>query len=105
MKSVSGLSGVKSLLVDRKYQKITVTGDMDPVKVVNKLKKFCYVELDFVGPAKEENKGEKEQLSGLVNQSGTSCPCSCSCPCPCPYPYPCYYYKIIEDHPSGCVIC
>ncbi|OIW08058.1 hypothetical protein TanjilG_20159 [Lupinus angustifolius] len=95
MKSVSGLSGVESLLVDRKDQKITVIGDMDPVKVVNKLKKFCYVEIDSVGPAKEKKKGEKNHLTGLVNQSGTPCLC----------PYPCYYYKIIEDHPNGCVIC
>ncbi|KAE9617396.1 hypothetical protein Lal_00034510 [Lupinus albus] len=58
MKAVSGFSKVESLSVDKKDQQITLIGDIDPVKVVRKLRKLCHVEIVSVGPAKEEKKEE-----------------------------------------------
>lgn len=55
MKKVSSLSGINSISIDKDY-KLTVTGDIDPVIIVRKLKKLCCTELLSVGPAKEEKK-------------------------------------------------
>ncbi|XP_027357617.1 heavy metal-associated isoprenylated plant protein 39-like [Abrus precatorius] len=111
MKAVSGLSGVESVSVDMKDQKMTIIGDVDPVVVVGKLRKFCHAEILSVGPAKEEKKEEAKKedkkdekkdpkveyaellkvYEAYYNQTRQ------------PYPY--YYYKTVEDYPSGCVIC
>ncbi|XP_058754398.1 heavy metal-associated isoprenylated plant protein 39-like isoform X2 [Vicia villosa] len=61
MKAVSGLSGVESVSVDMKDKKLTLIGDIDPVKVVAKLRKFCHAEIISVGPAKEEKKDEAKK--------------------------------------------
>ncbi|GJU65559.1 heavy metal-associated isoprenylated plant protein 39-like protein, partial [Tanacetum coccineum] len=56
MKNVSSLSGVDSIAMDMKDKKLTVTGDVDPVTVVSKLRKICHTEIVSVGPAKEPEK-------------------------------------------------
>jgi len=56
MKNVSSLPGVESIAMDMKDKKLTVTGDVDPVTVVSKLRKICYTDIVSVGPAKEEKK-------------------------------------------------
>ncbi|KAJ1385378.1 Heavy metal-associated domain, HMA [Sesbania bispinosa] len=61
MKAVSGLSGVESVSVDMKDKKMTLMGDIDPVRVVAKLRKFCHAEIVSVGPAKEEKKAEPKK--------------------------------------------
>ncbi|CAK8573453.1 unnamed protein product [Lathyrus sativus] len=61
MKAVSGLSGVESVSVDMKDMKLTAIGDIDPVKVVTKLRKFCHAEIVSVGAAKEEKKEEPKK--------------------------------------------
>ncbi|KAJ7974136.1 Heavy metal-associated isoprenylated plant protein [Quillaja saponaria] len=60
MKAVSGLSGLDSITLDMKDRKLTVTGDIDPVQVVNKLRKLCQTEIVSVGPAKEPEKKKNE---------------------------------------------
>ncbi|KAL2334789.1 hypothetical protein Fmac_016002 [Flemingia macrophylla] len=60
MKTASGLSGVESVSVDMKDKKITLSGDVDPVCAVSKLRKVCHTELVSVGPAKEEKKDPVE---------------------------------------------
>jgi hypothetical protein len=45
--------------MDMKNQKLTLVGDIDPVDIVNKLRKNCQVEILSVGPAKEEKKKEE----------------------------------------------
>ncbi|KAI8028830.1 Heavy metal-associated isoprenylated plant protein 39 [Camellia lanceoleosa] len=60
MKTVSGLSGVDSIAMDMKDKKLTVTGDIDPVIVVAKLRKLCHTEIVTVGPAKEPEKKKEE---------------------------------------------
>ncbi|KAJ1404392.1 Heavy metal-associated domain, HMA [Sesbania bispinosa] len=113
MKAVSGRSGVESVSVDMKDQKMTLIGDIDPVRVVGKLRKLCHAEILSVGPAKEEKKEEpkkeekkpeekkkdpKEELAELVktyeayyNQMRL--------------PQPHYYYTTVEENPNGCTIC
>ncbi|KAL3653567.1 hypothetical protein CASFOL_003248 [Castilleja foliolosa] len=60
MQRVSGISGVESIALDPKDKKLTVTGDIDPVAVVGKLRKLCYAEIVSVGPAKEPEKKKDE---------------------------------------------
>ncbi|KAL2334793.1 hypothetical protein Fmac_016006 [Flemingia macrophylla] len=113
MKAVSGLSGVESVSVDMKDQKMTLIGDIDPVGVVGKLRKLCHAEIVSVGPAKEEKKEEpkkeekkpekkdpKEEYAELLkvyeayyNQTRMQ------------QLYPQYYYRTVEENPNSCVIC
>ncbi|KAK2366872.1 heavy metal-associated isoprenylated plant protein [Trifolium repens] len=60
MKTASSLSGVESVSIDMKEKKLTLSGDIDPVKAVSKLRKFCHTEVVSVGPSKskEEKKSE-----------------------------------------------
>ncbi|KAF7812646.1 ribonuclease H [Senna tora] len=58
MKAVSGIPGVESVSVDMMNSKMTLTGDIDPVSVVGKLRKICNTHIVFVGPAQEEKKEE-----------------------------------------------
>lgn len=51
-------AGLESFSVDMKEKILTLIGDIDPVKVVAKLRKFCHAEIISVGPAKEEKKDE-----------------------------------------------
>ncbi|KAI3891680.1 hypothetical protein MKW92_030138 [Papaver armeniacum] len=62
MKSVSGFAGVDSISWDMKeaQKKLTITGDVDPVDIVIKLRKHCNAELVSVGPAKEPEKKKEE---------------------------------------------
>ena len=41
------------------HNKFTVIGDIDPVDVVNKLRKLCHTEILSVGPAQEEKKKDE----------------------------------------------
>ncbi|CAH9108382.1 unnamed protein product [Cuscuta epithymum] len=61
MKTVSGISGLESIAMDRQDKKLTLIGDIDPVKVVAMLRKFCRTEIFSVGPAKEEEKKKTEE--------------------------------------------
>lgn len=100
--------------MDMKDKKLTLTGDIDPVSIVGKLRKLCHTEIVSVGPAKEpekkkeepkkeekkaeEKKDPKDQVADLVkayeayhtqmrNQ---------------------YYYgyaRSVEEDPNACVIC
>ncbi|CAI8593726.1 unnamed protein product [Vicia faba] len=114
MKTVSGLSGVESVSVDMKDQKLILIGDIDTVNVVEKLRKLCHAEIVSVGPAKEEKKEEpkneeakeepkkkdpKEELAELVK----ACESYYNQMRQPNYPY--YYYRTVEESPSGCVIC
>ncbi|OIV91450.1 hypothetical protein TanjilG_02068 [Lupinus angustifolius] len=116
MKKVSSLSGVESVSVDLKNQKLTLTGDIDPVVIVGKLRKLCLTEILSVGPAQEEEKkknkepkkdekknpevkknDQQENLAHIVKAYET-------------YHYnqmrqPPYYYTSVEENPNACSIC
>ncbi|XP_008803071.2 heavy metal-associated isoprenylated plant protein 39-like [Phoenix dactylifera] len=64
MARVSSLQGIDSLAIDMNEQKLTVTGDVDPVDVVRNLRKCWYTEILSVGPAKEEKKKEEPKKEG-----------------------------------------
>jgi hypothetical protein len=92
--------------MDMKDQKLTVIGDIDPVDVVNKLRKFCNTEILSVGPAKEEKKKEEpkkeepkkddkkkddeERLKAYYAHMAQYGP---------------YYVRSVEEDPNACVIC
>ncbi|KAG1362366.1 Heavy metal-associated isoprenylated plant protein 39 [Cocos nucifera] len=46
--------------MDMKEKKLTVVGDVDPVDVVSKLRKFWQTNIFSVGPAKEPEKEKKD---------------------------------------------
>nr|WIL60018.1 nodulation protein [Melilotus officinalis] len=50
MKAVCRLSGVDSISIDMKEKKMKLIGNVDPVCVVSKLRKFCHAELLSIGP-------------------------------------------------------
>nr|KYP61927.1 hypothetical protein KK1_016441 [Cajanus cajan] len=79
MKIASGLSGVESVSVDMKDKKMTLSGNVDPVSAVCKLRKLCQTEIVSVEQAKEEKK-DKDPPKEV----------------PIPHdlyqPYPIYYY-------------
>lgn len=60
MKNVSSLSGVDSIAMDMKDKKLTVTGEVDPVTIVSKLRKICHTDIVSVGPAKEPEKKKED---------------------------------------------
>ncbi|XP_042400701.1 heavy metal-associated isoprenylated plant protein 39-like [Zingiber officinale] len=64
MKAVSGLHGIDSISMDMNDKKLTITGAVDPVAAVVKLRKSWHTELLSVGPAKEEKKEEAKNKEG-----------------------------------------
>ncbi|RDX67866.1 Heavy metal-associated isoprenylated plant protein 39, partial [Mucuna pruriens] len=108
MKAVSGISGVESVSVDMKDKKLTLTGDVDPVQVVAKLRKFCCTNIVSVGPAQEEKKEDDKKGSTKENVADPLKFCQTYA-----YHYqiqmkPQYnpYYRAIsmEEDPNSCVI-
>ncbi|KAK7391321.1 hypothetical protein VNO78_19735 [Psophocarpus tetragonolobus] len=128
MKAVSGISGVESVSVDMKDKKLTLTGDIDPVKVVAKLRKFCHTEIVSVGPAKEEKKEapkkddkkkEEPKKDDKKKEDGKKDSTTENVPDPLKFyqTYPYYYYyqmkpqyspyyiaTPVQEDPNGCVI-
>ncbi|KAJ0805832.1 putative heavy metal-associated domain, HMA, heavy metal-associated domain superfamily [Helianthus annuus] len=125
LKAVSGLSGIESLAMDMKEQKLTVIGDVDPVDIVGKLKKW-HTNILTVGPAKEpdkkpapekktdaetkddkaeqEEKKEKEQQERL-DAFRKYMEATCGGYNPYSYPTQRICLHPVEDDPTGCVIC
>ncbi|KAE8700997.1 putative Erythronate-4-phosphate dehydrogenase family protein [Hibiscus syriacus] len=59
LKTVSTLSGIDSIAMDMKAKQLTVTGTVDPVNVVSKLRKYWPTDIVSVGPAKKPEKKEE----------------------------------------------
>ncbi|XP_038971549.1 heavy metal-associated isoprenylated plant protein 39-like [Phoenix dactylifera] len=97
MARVSSLQGIDSLAIDMKEKKLTVTGEVDPVDVVGKLKKCWYPEILSVGPAKEEKKKEEPKKEGDKKKEAYEDYKS---------PVAVYYWiQPAEESPCACVIC
>ncbi|XP_021742911.1 heavy metal-associated isoprenylated plant protein 39-like [Chenopodium quinoa] len=60
LKIVSSVHGIDSISLDMEKKKLTLIGNMDPLEVVNKLRKSYYTTIDTIGPAKEDKKEEKK---------------------------------------------
>ncbi|RDX66901.1 Heavy metal-associated isoprenylated plant protein 39, partial [Mucuna pruriens] len=106
MKVVSNISGVESVSVDMKDQKLTLIGDMDAVIVVDKLRKVCYTEILSVGPAKEEKKGtDKDKEKKVEKNNNDQNTLNVYEAYHIQMRQPHYYYTSIEENPNACVIC
>ncbi|KAG6409859.1 hypothetical protein SASPL_127901 [Salvia splendens] len=128
LKKVSGLFGLESISLDSKDKKLTVTGDIDPIDVVAKLRKICYTEIISVGPAKEpekkkeepkkedpkkaaEDKKKAEEAAAQLLKAQQAYyqnlyyyhnhPPAAVAPAPA---YPAYYQRSSEEDPNACVI-
>ncbi|ONK55946.1 uncharacterized protein A4U43_C08F27740 [Asparagus officinalis] len=119
LKAVSSIPGIDSIAADMKEQKLTVTGSVDPVTIVSKLRKLWHTELFSVGPKeapkkdetkKEEPKGEEgekkeepdkkldpqEQFyQELVKAAYRNYD---------PHMTANYYVQSAEENPNGCVV-
>ncbi|KAK2404539.1 heavy metal-associated isoprenylated plant protein [Trifolium repens] len=107
MKTVSGISGVESVSVDMKDQKLTLIGDIDPVRVVAKLRKICHADIVSVGPAKEEKKDEpkKDDKKDSTKKDIVIDPFIFYGTQPHTAYYNPYYCAVsVEEDPNGCVI-
>lgn len=62
------LAGVESISIDSKEKKLTITGNIDPVSLVSKLRKLCHTDILSVGPAKEPEK--KKDDGGKKDEGG-----------------------------------
>lgn len=80
-----------------KDQKLTIVGDVDPVNVVGKLKKW-HTNIVSVGPAKEEKK-EPQKKEPEKKGNGDSGPNVMY------WPPPGYGNHSMEEDPNSCVIC
>lgn len=107
--------------MDMKEKKLTVTGDVDPVVIVSKLRKICHTTIVSVGPEKEEKKPEpkkdepkKEDPKKVAEEKKKeeqrlaefikACQAYNLYNNPPPVFYPPRSISIEED-PNGCVIC
>ncbi|KAL5551716.1 hypothetical protein UlMin_001892 [Ulmus minor] len=59
MEAVAGISGVNSIAADMKEQRLTIIGEMDAIAVAKKLKKIGKIDIESVGPIKEEKEEKK----------------------------------------------
>ncbi|XP_038877440.1 heavy metal-associated isoprenylated plant protein 39-like [Benincasa hispida] len=90
MKIVSELTGVNSISMEMKEKKMTVTGEVDPICVVRKLRKFRQTEIISVGPLKEEEKKKEDKLPEILDYRNN---------------IPFYFIEEMSyGHPSSCVI-
>ncbi|KAJ4834240.1 hypothetical protein Tsubulata_018383 [Turnera subulata] len=114
MKTVSGLPGVEAISMDMKDKKLTVTGDIDPVQIVSKLRKLCHTEIVTVGPAKEpekkkeepkkeEPKKQEEKKKDAPKDDVAELVKAYKAYNPHMTTY--YYVRSAEDDPNSCVIC
>ncbi|KAK5777952.1 Putative late blight resistance R1A-3 [Gossypium arboreum] len=105
MKIASGLSGVESVSIDKDH-KLTVTGDVDPVKAAQKLGKLCHTEIVSVGPAKEPEKKKEEPKKEEPKKPDPYTmiyhPFTAQYYTPAPNYYACC--TPVEEHSPGCVI-
>ncbi|XP_019190645.1 PREDICTED: heavy metal-associated isoprenylated plant protein 39 [Ipomoea nil] len=59
LKTISALPGIDEIAMDMNSKQVTVIGNVDPVTVVSKLRKYWTTGIISVGPAKEPEKKEE----------------------------------------------
>uniref|UniRef100_A0ACD5Z350 Uncharacterized protein n=1 Tax=Avena sativa TaxID=4498 RepID=A0ACD5Z350_AVESA len=113
LKAVSTIHGIDEMAMDMKTQKMTVVGSVDPVAVVDKLRKLFPAVLIFsIGPAKEEKKdgaGDKKEGDKKADANKQPVYPPWYPPPygygPPPQPYPQFVIRSAEEDPNSCVIC
>lgn len=103
------ISGIESLSMDMNVKKLTIIGDIDPVAVVRKLKKW-HPNILTVGPAKEEKESEKKENDGEKKEEDEEAIRRCmeACRFNNPWMRPaglCVHVMEDDPDPTGCVIC
>ncbi|KAG6743397.1 hypothetical protein POTOM_054351 [Populus tomentosa] len=103
-KAMKTVSGVDSVSIDMKEKKLTVTGDIDPVHIVAKLRKLCCTEIVTVGPAKEpeKKKDDPKKQGGQKKKDQDQYQVAYQAYNPHMPPY--YYARSVEEAPNACVI-
>lgn len=106
--------GIDSIAMDMKERKLTVTGNIDPVDVVNRLRKGnWHTEILTVGPAKEEKKDDKKD-GGDKKDDGKKDDDKKKDPIADlvkayqaynPHMTKYYYVQSAEENPNACAIC
>ena len=93
--------------MDMKDKKLTVTGDIDPVGLVSKLRKICPAEILSVGPAKEPEKKKEEPKKADEKKKDPKDDVANLIKAYEAYnPHTQYYYvRSVEEDPNACVIC
>ena len=93
--------------MDMKDKKLTVTGDIDPVDLVSKLRKICPAEILSVGPAKEPEKKKEEPKKADEKKKDPKDDVANLIKAYEAYnPHTQYYYvRSVEEDPNACVIC
>ncbi|VAH99823.1 unnamed protein product [Triticum turgidum subsp. durum] len=90
LKALSNLHGIDAIAADLPGGRITVTGVVDPVDVVGKLRRLFgnaeIVSVDVVGKEESERKGKKEPPPPPPPPRPP--PKIVECPYPYPFPYP-----------------
>ncbi|XP_030533039.1 heavy metal-associated isoprenylated plant protein 39-like [Rhodamnia argentea] len=93
VKMISGYEGIQSVAVDLDNKKVTVIGDVDPVQLVENLRKRFDVDIDSLGP-KESPTPQGPTTVGPSNDNSVISPTDYylgeAYP-DHPYPYPPYY--------------
>ncbi|GAA0165571.1 hypothetical protein LIER_20946 [Lithospermum erythrorhizon] len=92
LKVISKLTGVDNISVDREKRIVTIVGDVDPIKLVSKIRKIAdCVEVVTVGPPKkpdekkpDEKKPDEKKPCCYCNQ--LSCCCIATLPSSCIQP-------------------
>lgn len=102
-------SGVDSISIDSKDNKLTVTGDLDPVCLVSKLRKICHADILSVGPAKEPEKKKEEPKKEEPKKKDTNkddvAELVKAYKAYNPYMTTHYFVQSAEENPNACVIC
>ena len=61
MKLIAMIEGITSIVLDPSKNTVTVVGEADPVKIINKVRKFRKsARIESIGPPKDEKKDEKK---------------------------------------------
>ncbi|KAL2920752.1 Heavy metal-associated isoprenylated plant protein 14 [Bienertia sinuspersici] len=113
LKLASSIAGVESISMDTKDKKLTVIGDMDPISVVQKLRKSYGADILTVGPAKEPEKPKEqpkkpEEPKPVVQVIDNGYPMQTYYPSSNSntyYYHPHGYRSVVEEDPNACVIC
>ncbi|RRT50704.1 hypothetical protein B296_00035587, partial [Ensete ventricosum] len=111
MSAVSALQGIDSIAMDMKERKMTVIGAVDPVHVVEKLRKCWPTAIVSVGPKEEPKKEEPKKEEAKKDEADKKKECdkvikelvdAYKAYNPCMTTR--YCVQSAEENPNGCVI-
>nr|XP_018681265.1 PREDICTED: heavy metal-associated isoprenylated plant protein 3-like isoform X2 [Musa acuminata subsp. malaccensis] len=111
MNAVSALQGIDSIAMDMKERKMTVIGAVDPINVVEKLRKCWPTAIVSVGPKEEPKKEEPKKVEAKKDEGDKKKECdkmikelvdAYKAYNPCMTTR--YCVQSVEENPNACVI-